>query len=294
MHSLNLKITYRCTNHCPFCFASHLKSEEMSQSSQIEAIIQGYKNGCRSLVLSGGEPTLYPDRVQQLIRYANNLGYESYTLQTNGSGLTENNELVRFIEGISREKDCNISFSIHGHTRTIHDAMSGRDGAFDNLMEAIQRIAHSMTTTIMTNTIISSLNMDVLPQITDLLSQFQVDIMQFAVMHSGHKENFSIGLIKSVNAVRRLLQCSRRQNIRTEGLPYCLMYGFEKCVGESYWPNKLDLFNKSKSYISEFDQLDAGMRTKTACCTSCIMNEICVGVWAEHYEELTANTHPIR
>ena len=34
----------------------------------IEAIIDGKKNGCNELIISGGEPTLFPDVIIKLLK----------------------------------------------------------------------------------------------------------------------------------------------------------------------------------------------------------------------------------
>lgn len=294
MRSLNAKLTYRCTNNCQFCFSSYLKDVKITFAALLKAVDYGYERGCRSLILSGGEPTLLPDTVIKTIEHANKLGYESYTIQTNGSGLSEKNSLFHFLKDVADEKQLSISFSIHGPNRHIHDAISSRCGAFDSLLQAIENISTSTKATIYTNSVISAPNINLLRDIATLLGRYRIQLIQFAVMHSEQTDDFSVGLLPSVNAVHKLTDIVSRDVLRTEGIPYCLMYGYEECVGESYWPTNLDLFNNDDDYMCDFDQSSSGMRKKASFCSPCVMNEICVGSWAEHYEELLKYASPIR
>lgn len=60
-----------------------------------------------------------------------------------------------------------------------------------------------------------------------------------------------------------------------------------KHVGESYWPNTLDLYNRDSELMTDFDQLGYGMRWKKSGCRACLMDEICMGIWREHAEEFS-------
>jgi len=293
MRLLNAKLTYQCNNNCQFCFSSYLKDIQITFPALLKAIDYGYKRGCRALVLSGGEPTLLPDVVIKTIEYAKQLGYENYTIQTNGSGLSEKNSLFHFLKELADEAQLSISFSIHGPNKHIHDAISSRSGAFESLLKAIDGISTNTQASIYTNSVISAPNINLLCDIVTLLERYRIQVMQFAVMHSDQSNNFSVGLLPSAKAVHTLTGIVSVDVLRTEGIPYCLMYGYEECVGESYWPANLDLFNKDDDYMCDFDQSSSGMRKKPSFCSQCVMDKICVGSWAEHYKELLEYASPI-
>lgn len=250
----------------------------------LDAIKQGRRNGCTELVISGGEPTLLPDVIEKILVYSQGQGYQKYIIQTNGSGLSENRHLVAVLDEMAQEKEVCISFSIHGHNAKIHDQMCQTEGAFEKLMRAIENIS-STKCRIYTNTVISRLNISNLDKIAKKILPFKPEIMQFAMMHLEESNQLQTGLIESALAVRQLKNIVASDILRTEGIPYCLMYGMEKCVGESYWPAALDLYNKNDDYMNNFDQLEYGMRWKSTNCKNCIMNEICAGIWKEHAAE---------
>lgn len=293
MHCLNLKLTYNCTNNCSFCFSSYLKENIITYEGLAEAVTKGFRNGCRELVLSGGEPTLLADTIIKIIDLAEQLGYKKYIIQTNGSGLSRNDYLIEYLDAISKKKEVCISFSIHGHCSQIHDYMSSTEGAFELLLDAMSKIK-STSCSIYTNTVISKANISYLNNIAELCKRYDATIIQFSMMHLENPSELSTGLIESVHAIRKVAKIIDKNVLRTEGVPYCLMHGLEQCVGESYWPNELDLYNKENDYMSDFSQLQNGMRWKNHSCRECIMNEICMGIWKEHSDEyIKMNIHPI-
>lgn len=293
MRCLNLKITYDCTNKCQFCFSSYLKDTSISLDGLIKAVENGRNNGCNELVISGGEPTLYPDNIVRIMSLAEQMGYEKFIIQTNGSGLANNNNLLEFLNTLSKKKEVCISFSIHGHCAEIHDKMSSCDGAFDLLINAMCNIHHS-SCKLYTNTVVSSFNIHYLKDIVNLVIKYDPEIIQFSMMHLDEPSILSTGLVETVSAIHKLKDDVSGNVIRTEGIPFCLMYGMEECVGEAYWPELLDLYNKNDDYMKNFRQLDYGMRWKSTACSQCIMNEVCAGVWKEHKNEfLNSGAHPI-
>lgn len=295
MRCLNLKLTYDCTNRCSFCFSSCLKNEAIGEAGLLREVENGYRRGCRELVLSGGEPTLRSDTLRRVMERAGEVGYQKYIIQTNGSGLADHAELVPMLGRFSERADVSVSFSVHGHTAQIHDEMSRTPGAFEKLMRAIRRVRDETGCGIYTNTVMSRTNLPWLRELALTLLPFQPEIIQFSMMHLKQPGPLSTGLLEAAKAVRALEGVVDRSILRTEGIPYCLLYGMETCVGESYWPNTLDLYNRDAELMTDFDQLGHGMRWKRPDCRSCVMDEICMGIWREHGEEFSRlDVRPIR
>lgn len=293
MHCLNLKITYQCTNKCSFCFSSYLANEEISVNGLINAIVDGRSRGCKELVISGGEPTLLPDVLEKALALASDLGYTKFIIQTNGSGLSNNSDLVQFLKEFSTLNDVCISFSIHGANAELHDRLCAKKGAFEKLIDGMRKISDTHCG-IYTNTVISRLNIMNLQEIAELILPFRPKVLQFSMMHVTVPLNISTGLMEAVRAVRAMATIVPHEILRTEGIPYCLMHGAESCVGESFWPDKLDLYNKDGDYRSDFRQLDVGMRWKSTGCKKCVMDEVCMGIWKEHAQEFErAGIRPI-
>lgn len=258
----------------------------MSIEGMKDAIKKGFNNGCNELVISGGEPTNIPHAIMELMSLAEELGYKKYIIQTNGSGLSENNKLLCFLNSIAKDKEICISFSVHGSNCKIHDEMSRKSGAYNKLLKAINNVSKT-NCKIYTNTVISSLNISNLKEIAYLLLPYNPKIIQFSMMHLPTPNELSVNLIDCIKAIRELKDIVDNDVLKTEGLTYCLLHGMEKCVGESCWPNRLDIYNKDNNYMECFNQLEHSMRSKLKCCADCIMDSICMGVWSEHLKEFS-------
>ena len=293
MHCLNLKLTYDCPNNCAFCFSRYMKSEILSLDNLLATIEKGYRNGARELVLSGGEPTIHEEKFLKCLTAADRIGYEKYIIQTNGSGIAVGESIINFLADFSKRRDVAISFSIHGANSKTHDELSCTSGAFDKLILAMKKIFKETSCGIYTNTVVTRRNLNELQSIADLVKSFKPEIIQFAMMHAPDLENLSVGLKESALAIRKLNVS--RDVLKTEGIPCCFMYGLEECVGESYWPEVLDIYNREDNYLADFNQREHGMRWKAAFCKECLLNEICAGIWTEHKEEfLNSTVHPIK
>lgn len=270
-----------------------MKDKIIPENKLIEAVKNGRKKGCNELVLSGGEPTLYPQLIINIINLAEALGYQKYIIQTNGYGFVENPELVYFLDTIAQKKEICISFSVHGHCSEIHDELSRNKGAFDRLNKALAIMAKT-NCLIYTNTVITTKNITYLRNIINIVQIYNPKIIQFAMLHLEEKNELTVSLLDSVRAVEGIKDYLDLNILKTEGIPYCLMKGLEKCVGESFWPDTLDLYNDNNKYMNDFKQLEFGMRKKKVTCSKCIFNNICMGVWKEHFNEFVSfNLKPI-
>lgn len=271
-----------------------MKDTVIPLESLEKAVLQGRRNGCNELVISGGEPTLAPEAVMELISLAEASGYQKYIIQTNGYGLSRFGELVSFLDRAAETAEICLSFSVHGHIADVHNELSGNPDAFAGLMDAMDKVSATHCR-IYTNTVINARNVHHLGDVAALLAPYRPDIMQFSVMHSEERNELSVSLEDCVWAIRKLKRMVSPDRLKTEGVPYCLLHGMETCVGESAWPSVLDLYNREDEYMSDFKQLDDGMRRKMENCDKCVMDQICMGVWKEHFEEFShMGIHPIR
>ena len=118
--SLCLEVTTECNSNCLHCFV-HARSSGQSQLSiQVvqQIITEGYSTGFRQLHITGGEPLLW-DGLFQSLDYAFDTGYNSVTLNTNGSLLTKDVAADLSVYG-----GLSISVSIDG-PEMLHDRLRG-------------------------------------------------------------------------------------------------------------------------------------------------------------------------
>ncbi len=129
------EITGRCNLACVHCrSSSHLESDEGEyDTARAKALIDelaAYASPV--LVLSGGEPLLREDCFE-LARYGTDRGLRM-CLATNGTLVDD--EVCREIRASGIRM---VSLSLDGSTREIHDDFRRQPGAFDGVIQAVER-----------------------------------------------------------------------------------------------------------------------------------------------------------
>jgi MoaA/NifB/PqqE/SkfB family radical SAM enzyme len=74
MKRVDLKVGFACNNHCSFCVQGdkrlHFTPRKIEELRRI--IENEYRIGARSIVFTGGEPTVHPNLIEA-VRYAKSL-----------------------------------------------------------------------------------------------------------------------------------------------------------------------------------------------------------------------------
>jgi len=131
-----LEITQACNLKCLHCYIGETHKQScnfLSVDKWIDIINQLFDVGCRSIQFIGGEPCVYPYLIS-LIDYAGAKGFESITVFTNASIITD--ELISCF----LKNNVNIRFSLYGHTEYIHDAITQICGSFGKTIAGVKRL----------------------------------------------------------------------------------------------------------------------------------------------------------
>lgn len=121
-----VRLSYDCNNHCTFCLDSNAHDGTMRSTMDIKVqIIEGRKKGADRLILSGGEPTMHPNFLD-FVRLGKRAGYPKVQTVTNGRMF----KYPDFLQTAAKNGLDEITFSLHGHTAKLHDALVGTPGAF--------------------------------------------------------------------------------------------------------------------------------------------------------------------
>ncbi|MFH0802675.1 MAG: radical SAM protein [bacterium] len=124
--SVNMVLTYRCTQSCLYCGCNRIKSQEMSTDEIIRLIGEMADAGTRRLGFTGGEPLLRED-IEKLIRAATQKGITT-TLCSNG---------IFVPERISELKELDfLVLSLDGPPE-IHDRQRGA-GTYEKVISAVR------------------------------------------------------------------------------------------------------------------------------------------------------------
>jgi MoaA/NifB/PqqE/SkfB family radical SAM enzyme len=121
-----VRLSYDCNNHCTFCLDSNAHDGTMRANMDIKVqIVEGRKKGAERLILSGGEPTMHPNFLD-FVKLGKRAGYPKVQTVTNGRMFN----YPAFLDTAAENGLDEITFSLHGHTAKLHDALVGTPGAY--------------------------------------------------------------------------------------------------------------------------------------------------------------------
>lgn len=149
-----VELTTKCNNRCQHCYNRYQLDANpvVIDKEKLERVIgELSKYHVSPIVLTGGEPLLYPD----LVLYAAELCKKHklrYSINTN---LTVCDEYL--FKSLLKLGDVNILTSIASYDKGEHDVMMGRNGAYDNITGSL-RILVGMGVKIAVNMVLTSVN----------------------------------------------------------------------------------------------------------------------------------------
>ncbi len=285
---LDLKVGYACNNMCRHCAqGSKRRSLKSKTSEQIQQELRkAFNEGIRSVVFTGGEPTVRKDIISQ-IRFAKELGYEKIQVQTNARRFASKKFTKATVEAGMNE----FSPALNGHIPELHDYLSRVPGAWKQTVQGIRNVREYGDVSIISNTVVTKPNYRFVKNISELLVHLGVNQYQLAFVHPVGSAwiNFdSIVPFISLAApyIHRGLQVGMDAGLKVmaEAMPFCLMKGYEKQVSELYIP-PADVY-ETEFKIKNWEEwrIHEG-KWKGEKCKNCRFYNICEGPWKEYVEK---------
>lgn len=134
-----IRLGFRCNARCGFCYYQELLDVDPSQEPTTAKIIRSLQclreNGATEVEFTGGEPTIKED-LPKLAAHAKSLGFVNISLITNGLRLAK----YSYAETLVNAGVNDVLFSIHGHTKELHDLHTKIPGSFDNILQAVNNL----------------------------------------------------------------------------------------------------------------------------------------------------------
>ncbi len=290
-----IQITRNCNQNCLICSNPPSGWKDLPLA-KVKKIIDGYvvKN-YEGLILSGGEPTIYPF-LPEVIAYCRQKRFPVRII-TNGQNLA-NREFVRKLKKAGLN---HVGLSIYscrpeiqaGLTRN-KNALSHIEAALKNLIKAKIRIDICIA--------ISKLNADHLSEVVKFILKKYPSINHFIFNNldpttSRVRENpktiptlgeIELELFRSLK-----LLSAKKKTFRVERVPLCYLPGFEHCSTETRKIVKGELrpiyFLDQKGFL-----LQKGfVHNKSAKCRICSLNEICAGLFRLGEEFSEKELYPV-
>ncbi len=203
-YRMDLALTYRCNNDCSHCYnLQPRRRHELTAGQWISVLDRLWKIGIPHVVFTGGEPTLRQD-LPQLVAHAEKNGQIS-GINTNGTRLKEQ----AFLDELVAAGLDHVQITLESHDAQIHDAMVGRQGAWQDTVAGI-RNALASPLFVMTNTTMLQDNHASLEQNLDFLAELGVPTVGLnALIYSGRGAKVGSGLPEA--SLPALLEMARRK-----------------------------------------------------------------------------------
>lgn len=276
-----VRLSYDCNNHCTFCLDSlaHVGTMRSNLDVKIQ-IVEGRKKGAARLILSGGEPTMHPNFLD-FVKLGKRAGYPKIQTVTNGRMFA----YPEFLAGAVANGLDEITFSLHGHTAKLHDALVATPGAFDQETAGLKAALASGRFIVNVDIVINKQNVKHLPDMLDTFISWGVQefdllhIIPFGNAWGPAKEHLFYDLEGNEESLRRAFAYSHRPDVHIwlNRFPPPFTEGFEELIQDPYKLN-----DEVRGRREEFDRY-LGVGKKLSCrqperCHYCYLNQLCDGL----------------
>ncbi len=278
-----IQVTKDCNQDCVFC--TQPKEEISFSYDEIkEQILEYKKQGFKSIVYTGGEPTLLP-YLFDLIKFTKSLGMDQRVI-TNGSNLDKPEYCRKLVEaGLPR-----IIISVHTHIPEIGKKISQTT----NLSKTIKGIRNMLDAgcVVHINTTIHSLNVPHLYGFVKFMTTNFPEIDHFVLnfVEIGGRAAENKWVIPKLSDIElqlyRALKHLKENNktFRVERVPLCYMCDFEEFSSETrrlLGNQQYHTFFVKDKKLQKFNYEEY---VKAEDCKFCKMNKICAGIKSKYKE----------
>jgi MoaA/NifB/PqqE/SkfB family radical SAM enzyme len=287
MKRVDLKVGYSCNLHCKHCAQGDKREKSGDQSGERikKELQESINRGIKEVVFTGGEPTIRKD-IMDLVRFAKEIGFKQIQLQTNGRMFASK----KFTDAIVEAGMTEFAPALNGHIPALHDYLASTPGAWKQTVQGIMNVREYEDIPIGTNSVVSKPNYRFLDKIASLLVKLGVNQYQLAFVHPSGSAwtNFDsiVPLISlATPMIHKGLDVGRKVGLRVmaEAMPYCLMRGYEDCIGERYIPSSLVYEVNFVRENFEVWRTTEG-KWKGDKCKACSAYNVCEGPWREYVE----------
>ncbi len=274
-----LRVTLKCNERCPFCNTivdEHTRPDNVIDDRSMikDLIVQAHNQGARTVVFTGGEPTLLRD-LPEFIRFTHSQGMAAW-IQTNGVIPHTHEYWQRF-----PELPDYVFVSFHTTKPERVKLLTGVGGTFSNKLETL-KLLKKFGILFGINFVITRLNMDEIPLIPDFLGALLgvrgYDINYSFVAPSGRAAG-NKDLIPRVGDVQELLAqaIDRCQQLGIDvripencGFPRCVMPRYEAFFAASHRSRPIQAMDMD--------------HVKFPRCRDCKYDTTCIGMWRTYVE----------
>lgn len=287
---LDLKVGYSCNNNCIHCVIQDHKKALIDQGKKIdcsfeqcsELINKAVAGKVGAITITGGEPTIRKDffSILDLCR-SNNL---KVGVQTNGRNFHD----PHFFAQLNGFENVSFVIALHGPDPSIHDAITRRQGSFDETVQGIRNLLDSGFNVI-GKLVISTINANHLAQTLCFLHELGIEQANFAFPHAlgNARINFHKVVPRYTNIrleIDELIRVADKLefSLSLETFPMCTLSDPSYCSEYQYLSNRRRLCIPANEDEFNWDEKRALDKHKFIQCEKCCFDHLCEGPWKEY------------
>jgi MoaA/NifB/PqqE/SkfB family radical SAM enzyme len=238
-------------------------------------------SGAKTLTLSGGEPTLYRDRVIALCREATSKGVQFIEIQTNAVLVDTD-----YAQALAEAGVTSAFISLLANTAEEHDRLAGLEGAFEPCLRGIDAFLEAGIRVAL-NPVIAFETQRMLPDYVDFVADRLPGVSSISCSavqpHGRAATNHALLPDYAVLAesIRAALERAEEHGIELVN-PYC---GVPLCIGwESASEQSVEAFESRRGGFDTVGLDNTGNKRQGEPCHRCVLRSRCGGAWHAYWE----------
>ncbi|MDP1845158.1 MAG: radical SAM protein [Candidatus Moranbacteria bacterium] len=212
-----IRLTKTCNNKCLFCLDSDNQDGSIISKQEIKnKLLEGRGKKIKEVIFSGGEPTIHPDFIE-IIGAAKKMGYSHVQVVTNGRMFAYHDFLMSAANNGMDE----ITFSIHGHSKELHESQSQIKGSFKQTFAGLQNAIKMKNLKVNISVVVNKLNFFHLLEMVEYFEKLGINKLYLhRILPLGRAWKNRDSLITRPNEdmsyIRKVLKFSVEKNITVE------------------------------------------------------------------------------
>jgi len=293
----DIKTNYNCNSDCMHCFiADRRKTLDLSMK-ELEYLISPLSPG-DTVIVSGGEPTI-GDNFLKVIQYIKSLGLR-VGVQTNGFKFSD----LEFAKIHAPYID-HVMYNIHSHIPELFNKIANSSyskNPFENAKDGLKNL-YDLDVSISTQTVISKINMDTLPETYDWIQEHVPGVMMYltfphTIGNVLESRDMFPTYSESENAINKIVE-KWHHKIISVYIPYCYLYPYQYSrpyinVNDFEYDDQIFLhygYDKSvedewvvNSFLKNYATNIVETSIKSEKCKTCIFDNECIGMRTNYYD----------
>lgn len=224
---VEMTVHFRCNLKCRHCMI--LESMDWltpANESEFSSLLDENRREqkWKGLILTGSEVTLRAD-LPKMAERARDAGFQHVRIQTHGMRLAD----LRYCHTLIDAGVDEFFISLTADTAETHDFITEVPGSFDKTLQGIRNLANFTEVRQLTNTVVTRLSYQILPNVVDLLKDIpnlvEMDFWSYWPMQEEGDPKLLVSHVEARPFLRKAIQQARGygRHVEVKNFPHCLL-----------------------------------------------------------------------